>query len=119
MLRPLPASPSRIVDEEIEVPGNPIQYVLRDVEDQQQCRNAPHQSHCQSPPACHRYPTEVIEIPEELGRTRAWRDALLADPHVAATSPDEGELLAMYSAYREVLTEAAAAGIDVPVARSD
>jgi hypothetical protein len=52
-------------------------------------------------------------------RVRAWRDSLLDDPHVRATCPDEAELLAAYSAYRAVLTKAAAAGIEVRVAKGD
>ena len=60
-----------------------------------------------------------LDVPEELERVRAWRDTLVADPSVAATSPDEDELLATYAAYREVLAKAAAAGIEVPVARGD
>ena len=46
-------------------------------------------------------------------------NVLLADPHVEATRPDEAELLAAYTYYREVLTKAAAAGIEVPVAKGD
>jgi glutathione S-transferase len=60
-----------------------------------------------------------MDIPGDLGRVRAWRDVLLADPYVIATSPDEDDLLATYAAYREVLAEAAAAGIEVPVAKGD
>ena len=56
-----------------------------------------------------------FEIPEELGRVREWHDALLADPHVQATAPDEGELLSMLDDYRVVLKKAADAGIEVPV----
>ncbi len=60
-----------------------------------------------------------IDVPAELGRVRAWRDTLLADPHVQATSPDEAELLATYESYLVVLGRAAEAGIEVPVARGD
>jgi glutathione S-transferase len=60
-----------------------------------------------------------IDIPEDLRRVRAWRDALLGDPVVRATSPDPDTLLALYADYREVLARAAAAGIEVPVARGD
>ena len=60
-----------------------------------------------------------IDIPEDCERVRQWRDVLMADPHVRATSPDEEKLLAAYSHYREVLTKAAEAGIEVPVARGD
>lgn len=60
-----------------------------------------------------------IDIPSDCGRVREWRDSLLDDPHVRATCPDEGELLAAYTAYREVLTKAAAAGIEVRVAKGD
>ncbi|MEE3329965.1 MAG: glutathione S-transferase family protein [Myxococcota bacterium] len=60
-----------------------------------------------------------IDIPSDCERVRQWRDVLLADPHVEATRPDEAELLAAYTYYREVLTKAAAAGIEVPVAKGD
>lgn len=60
-----------------------------------------------------------IDIAEDLTRVRAWRDSLLADPHVMATSPDETRLLAAYAGYLEVLGKAAAAGVDVPVAKGD
>ena len=60
-----------------------------------------------------------IDIPEHLGRVRVWRDTLVADPHVVATSPDEGDLLAAYDGYLDVLGRAAAAGIEVPVAKGD
>lgn len=60
-----------------------------------------------------------IDIPSDCERVRQWRDVLLADPHVQATSPDEGELLDAYTYYRAVLTKAAEAGIEVPVARGD
>ena len=60
-----------------------------------------------------------IDVPEELGRVRTWRDTLVADPVVRATSPDEGELLATYAGYLEVLGKAADAGIEVPVAKGD
>ncbi len=60
-----------------------------------------------------------IDVPDDLRRVNAWRDTLLADPHVAATSPDEGELLAKYADYLDVLNEAAGAGIEVPVAKGD
>ncbi|MCH7788058.1 MAG: glutathione S-transferase family protein [Acidobacteria bacterium] len=60
-----------------------------------------------------------FDIPADLGRVRSWRDALLADPHVRNTSPDEDTLLAAYEGYRKVLTRAAEAGIEVPVAKGD
>jgi len=60
-----------------------------------------------------------IDVPDDCERVRQWRDVLLADPHVRATSPDESELLAEYARYREVLSKAARAGIEVPVARGD
>jgi glutathione S-transferase len=60
-----------------------------------------------------------IDVPEHLGRVRAWRDTLVADPHVVATSPDETELLAAYAGYLKVLGRAADAGIEVPVAKGD
>ena len=60
-----------------------------------------------------------IDVPEHLGRVRAWRDTLVADPHVVATSPDEGELIAAYGGYLKVLGRAAEAGIEVPVAKGD
>ncbi len=56
-----------------------------------------------------------FEIPDGLTRVRAWHDALLADPHVQATAPDEDELLSMLTDYRVVLKKAADAGIEVPV----
>ena len=60
-----------------------------------------------------------IDVPEACGRVRAWRDALLEDPHVRATSPDEKDLIETYAAYLDVLGKAAAAGIEVPVAKGD
>jgi glutathione S-transferase len=60
-----------------------------------------------------------IDIPDELTRVRAWRDTLVADPMVRATSPDEEELLATYAGYLKVLGRAADAGIEVPVAKGD
>ena len=60
-----------------------------------------------------------IDVPEHLGRVRAWRDTLVADPHVVATSPDEGELIAAYEGYLKVLGRAAEAGTEVPVAKGD
>ncbi|MGI9600523.1 MAG: glutathione S-transferase family protein [Acidimicrobiales bacterium] len=60
-----------------------------------------------------------FDVPEALGRVRNWRDALVGDPIVAATSPDEEELLAAYEGYLSVLGRAAEAGIDVPVAKGD
>ena len=60
-----------------------------------------------------------IDIPESCGRVRAWRDVLLEDPHVQATSPGEVELLAAYESYLDVLGKAAAAGIEVRVAKGD
>jgi glutathione S-transferase len=59
------------------------------------------------------------DVPEELSLVRAWRDTLMNDPCVVATSPDESELLAAYEGYRKVLTAAARAGIEVPVAKGD
>ncbi len=60
-----------------------------------------------------------FEIPESLGQVRAWHDALLEDPHVRATAPDESELLSMLTDYRVVLKKAADAGIEVPVSSAD
>ena len=60
-----------------------------------------------------------IDVPEDLTRVRTWRDVLVNDPHVAATSPDETELLAAYEGYLRVLGRAAEAGIEVPVAKGD
>ena len=60
-----------------------------------------------------------IDIPESCGRVGAWRDALLDDPFVRETSPDEAELLDTYAAYLDVLGKAAAAGIEVAVAKGD
>jgi glutathione S-transferase len=60
-----------------------------------------------------------FDIPQELGRVRAWRDHLLADPHVQATSPGEEALLQVLSGYRDVLGKAAAAGIEVAVSGGD
>lgn len=60
-----------------------------------------------------------IDVPHDLARVRAWHDALVADPVVAATSPDEHDLLATYAAYLAVLGRAADAGIEVPVAKGD
>ncbi len=60
-----------------------------------------------------------FEIPEELSRVRAWRDTLLADPHVIATSPTEEDLIEAYAGYLKVLGRAADAGIKVPVAKGD
>ncbi len=56
-----------------------------------------------------------FEIPAELRLVRAWHDALLADPHVQSTAPDEAVLLSMLEDYRVVLKKAADAGIEVPV----
>lgn len=56
-----------------------------------------------------------FDLPERLGRVRAWRDALLAAPVVKETSPDEAELLGVFRDYREVLSKAARAGIEVAV----
>jgi len=56
-----------------------------------------------------------FEIPSALGRVRAWHDALIADPHVLATAPDEDRLFSMLADYRVVLKKAADAGIEVPV----
>lgn len=60
-----------------------------------------------------------FDVPEDLTRVRAWRDVLVDDEHVAATSPDESELLAAYEGYLRVLGRAAEAGIEVPVAKGD
>lgn len=60
-----------------------------------------------------------FEIPDALGRVRAWHDALLADPQVQATAPDEAKLLSMLGDYRVVLKKAADAGIEVPVSGAD
>lgn len=60
-----------------------------------------------------------FDVPAELPRVRAWRDILLADPIVAATSPDTAELLAAYERYLRVLGRAAEAGVEVPVAKGD
>jgi glutathione S-transferase len=60
-----------------------------------------------------------FDVPEHLGHVRAWRDTLVADPIVAATSPDESRLLGAYEGYLKVLGRAAAAGIEVPVAKGD
>lgn len=60
-----------------------------------------------------------FDVPEHLSRVRAWRDTLVADPIVVATSPDEARLLSAYEDYLKVLGRAAAAGIDVPVAKGD
>lgn len=60
-----------------------------------------------------------FDVPEDLTRVRTWRDTLVNDPHVAATSPDESELLAAYEGYLRVLGRAAEAGIEVPVAKGD
>jgi glutathione S-transferase len=60
-----------------------------------------------------------IDIPDDLVRVRAWRDTLVADPHVVSTSPNEADLLAAYEGYLDVLGQAAAAGIEVPVAKGD
>jgi len=60
-----------------------------------------------------------FEIPAALGRVRDWHDALLDDPHVRATAPEESALLALLDDYRRVLTKAAAAGIEVPVSGVD
>ena len=66
------------------------------------------------------YTTSDTEyVPEHLSRVRAWRDTLVADPIVVATSPDEARLLSAYEDYLKVLGRAAAAGIDVPVAKGD
>jgi glutathione S-transferase len=60
-----------------------------------------------------------FDIPAEFGRVRRWRDTLVSDPLVTATSPDEAELLAAYDGYLTVLGRAAKAGIHVPVAKGD
>ena len=60
-----------------------------------------------------------IDVPDDCGRVRAWRDALLEDPTVRATSPDEQEMLDKYASYLDVLGKAAAAGIEVRVAKAD
>ena len=60
-----------------------------------------------------------FDVPDHLGRVRAWRDTLLADPIVMATSPDRDRLLAAYDGYLRVLGRAAEAGIEVPVAKGD
>lgn len=60
-----------------------------------------------------------IDVPEHLTRVRTWRDTLVADPHVVATSPDEEELIKIYDGYLKVLGRAADAGIEVPVAKGD
>jgi glutathione S-transferase len=60
-----------------------------------------------------------FDVPEHLGRVRAWRDTLVSDPIVKATSPDEAALLAVYETYLTVLGHAAEAGIEVPVAKGD
>ena len=60
-----------------------------------------------------------FDVPEHLSRVRAWRDTLVSDPIVMATSPEEAPLLAAYEAYLTVLSHAAAAGVDVPVAKGD
>ena len=60
-----------------------------------------------------------IDVPDDCGRVRAWRDALLEDPPVRATSPDEQEMLDKYASYLDVLGKAAAAGIEVRVAKAD
>lgn len=60
-----------------------------------------------------------FEIPEELGRVRAWHDALLEDPHVQATAPEPEALLSLLTDYRVVLKKAADAGIEVPVSSAD
>lgn len=60
-----------------------------------------------------------IDVPEDCGRVREWRDTLLENPHVVSTAPDEQAMLDTYAAYIEVLTKAAAAGIEVPVAKGD
>jgi glutathione S-transferase len=60
-----------------------------------------------------------IDVPEDCGRVRRWRDALLADPSVRRTAPDEQALLDAYAYYLEVLGKAAAAGIEVAVAKGD
>ena len=60
-----------------------------------------------------------IDVPEHLGRVRTWRDVLVADPVVVATSPDEAALLDAYEGYLQVLGRAAEAGIEVPVAKGD
>ncbi len=60
-----------------------------------------------------------IDVPERCERVRTWRDVLLADPDVAATRPDDAELLGEYERYLAVLSKAAAAGIEVPVTSRD
>jgi len=60
-----------------------------------------------------------FDIPPELGRVRAWRDTLLADPHVRATSPADTALIDVFTGYRDVLAKAAAAGIEVAVSGGD
>ena len=60
-----------------------------------------------------------FDIPEELGRVRAWRDTLLADPHVQATSPGDAALIEVFAGYRGVLAKAAAAGIEAAVSGGD
>jgi len=60
-----------------------------------------------------------FDIPEECGRVRAWRDTLLEDPHVRATSAGDESLLETLRDYRKVLTKAAQAGIHPPVSGAD
>ncbi len=60
-----------------------------------------------------------VDVPEELGRVRAWRDHLLADEVVQRCSPGEDALLEVFSGYRDVLAKAAEAGIEVPVSGGD
>ena len=60
-----------------------------------------------------------FDVPQELGRVRAWRDQLLADPHLQATTPGEAALLEVFAGYRDVLTKVAAAGIEVAVSGGD
>ena len=60
-----------------------------------------------------------FDVPADLSRVRAWRDTLLADPMVVATSPDRSALLAAYEGYLKVLGRAASKGIEVAVAKGD
>ena len=60
-----------------------------------------------------------FDVPKELGRVREWRDRLLSDPHLQATSPGEEALLEVFAGYREVLAKVAAAGVEVPVSGGD
>ena len=60
-----------------------------------------------------------IDIPDDCGRVRAWREVLLKDPAVVRTAPPEAKLLEAYGFYLDVLAKAAKAGIEVPVAKGD